>query len=173
MDFLMTNSKSTATYSLSLTGRDTWGVQWETFLMWQVCLQGRWRYHHHSGAGSGHEDIRLDPHGGRAAGPHRGGGPGWQWLYHLQWICLVDDKVNSVNLTTNYNQSFREIHDGDIEDEIREAFRWIYFDWNYEWQKLFDILKTNLVGGKFDCPHVHSLIIPTVQAIAKSQLYVN
>ena len=41
MDFLMTNSKSTATYSLSLTGRDTWGVQWETLTCDKcVCRDG-------------------------------------------------------------------------------------------------------------------------------------
>ena len=33
-----------------------------------TCVQGRRRHHHHGGARPGHEDIRLEPHRGRAAG---------------------------------------------------------------------------------------------------------
>ena len=71
------------------------------------------------------------------------------------------------------NITSREIHDGDIEEEIREAFRWRYWLklWMTETIRLFEILCLSKAWSSM-CPF-HSLIILIIQAIAKSQLYVN
>ena len=136
------------------------GVQGNLLFFWQVsqfhdltalrcsplCVQG-WRgRHHYRWARPGHENFRLVAVRGRVAGADRRGRPGWQWLHHLQRVRLVDDKV-ALWLwvqwgSDNNNNTSREIHDGDIEEEIREAFRWIFWLilWMTETIRLFENL---------------------------------
>ena len=157
MDFLMTKCWSSGKYSLFLTGQSVTrphGTEWDSAVQCsavqcsavQCSVQG-WRWdHHYCGARAGHENLRLVAFRGRVAGADRRGRPGRQRLHHLQRVCLVDDKVALWLFlqwgTGNNHNTSREIHDGDIEEEIREAFRWRYWLklWMTETIRLFENL---------------------------------